>query len=628
MDKKDSSTNNLAYLLNNKLNISYIDLLNYFNELITNNKSIHNRTCDNDTNNKCKYIHRYILNRNRRMNRNDNYDNKATKLFVELLDKIHLFLYHNDSIIDQNIQNKFVINTQTHTYDDEQKYDKNKSELNESTFAFGEQFAYYATHDQNLTYENYIIPKYKDLKDELTRNKYYKLNENEYYYYYIKALNIKQTKKFKNIKCLQWGVIHACSTMQPNDTISINHIISLLIYSNEDELQRIYKKHTRKMHKNEVLSDVWERHSFVAHWTRYLKESCNFFGEKMKFNEYLYCGMDRKLIFNSFNITNHCPLSTTTSLVVAHNFATNHGIILKFAKNDIDHCMYFNMMYLSDFTQEREKLFCGTAKLKICDIIISGNSNKNKVYALQLLELILSGSLFYYKLNKYLYTNNVQTILIGLLNNYINNINNKQYFNQLTTSLINSFIYRNEENDSFHDKVLYINIPEINKLSNKSLKSYFIESSSSPPILLSLGAFKNIQIQYITNIIKFKLNKNDLNKLARMELSYAHPESYKLGNFVVDGYKFECKMQKQKFDGQEYFFIMVGLDSNTHIIDANVPMSTQIIFDVVCEEAQYYTIQKHMPLQYKPICTKAFLCAKIATLHCLSIKLNVKVFKW
>eukprot|EP00483_Globobulimina_turgida_P012032 UN12054 len=103
--------------------------------------------------------------------------------------------------------------------------------------------------------------------------------------------------------------------------------------------------------------------------------------------------------------------------MVANNFATNKGIIMKLKPNYAAslECGYFDMMLLSDYIAEKEKFFCG-AELQLVDIIIEGVSNKDTISALKLLQLILSGCLFYYDWNKDLYDDKIQSILVELLN--------------------------------------------------------------------------------------------------------------------------------------------------------------------------------------------------------------------
>ncbi len=68
------------------------------------------------------------------------------------------------------------------------------------------------------------------------------------------------------------------------------------------------------------------------------------------------------------------------------------------------------MMLISDYINEKEKFFC-FAYLKICDIII-GESYKYEICALQLLQVILNGSLWYFQYNQHLWHHQIQMRLV------------------------------------------------------------------------------------------------------------------------------------------------------------------------------------------------------------------------
>eukprot|EP01084_Bolivina_argentea_P213141 362101_1 len=444
---KDGKEKSLSKILKQHLNVNYSSILNHFNAITlkknvnananksttknkrrnkNRNKCMNNYNDRNKanklcTNTECEYVRRHCATRINVQNNDKDIHDYNDEILRELLDKIHCCIYHNQPIIRENISNKFVIHTKNSNNDDNKNNDDVSDIQDKNTlFAFGMDFTYY---EANQTAQNYIKPKYGSLFEELASNPYYKLTQQQLNRVYLKSLQIKKSNRFKQFKANDCGPNNRNATIDIGDPISINHIIALLTYCNEDKLQRIFKKHTRQLSVNESPQNILTRQSYIAHWTRYLKESCSFYGEYLKPNEVVYCGVDSKLLFNTLCFENYSPLSTTTDIMVGQKFATNNGIILKLKRNHPINCKYFDMMLLSDFIQEKERFFCGNVKLKILDIFINGDSNKNSLTALKLLESILNGSLFYYSWNKSLYDSVIQGVLINLLNCYVEKTN-------------------------------------------------------------------------------------------------------------------------------------------------------------------------------------------------------------
>ena len=75
--------------------------------------------------------------------------------------------------------------------------------------------------------------------------------------------------------------------------------------------------------------DFIRRNSEIAHWCRYLKECCMFYGKTMSSKMVVYTGLKQKLMFDSMQQHFQCPLSTTTDATIANQFADGtNGIIL------------------------------------------------------------------------------------------------------------------------------------------------------------------------------------------------------------------------------------------------------------------------------------------------------------
>eukprot|EP01083_Nonionella_stella_P032229 88243_1 len=598
-------------ILNDVLNTTYLELLDAFSDVATVDESALGtmRQQCNSQDDVCVFIKRYRKNRDRRIQ-------SSYPLLHLLMDKMHCFLCHGSICNEQTKDNKFMISTSTNNDEKEDIELKNEDDvLKQPQFAFGEAFSYYDI-DETSKKKNDIIPKYETLRDELAKNIYYAIGQAEYNELYTQASNIQKTIRFRNIRARDCGFMNRIAGIDANDPISINHIIALLTYCNNDALQRIFKRHTRRISMKETFDDIGRRQSHIAHWTRYLMESCFFFGEVLPKETFLFSGMNTKLLFNSFNVLNFSPLSTTTSILVASGFAAHNGIILKL-KNGGNDCKYFDMMPISDFVHERELFFCGTTTLEICDIMINAESNENTILAFKLLECILSGNLFYYSWNSELFKEEVVHILIGLLTEYIHNTNQKQYFNELMTSFMASYADRNDENDPYQLKAIFINIPQLNKLNNAMLKTYFVGTKRT---LFGCSKFNsNVVIREIKEVHHFVLNKHLLNQLST--IPYGEHGEIRIARFMDGNHQFEIKIAKQPTQDGDYFALVVYLKPQ-----AMCKMS--ILFDIVCTEIEYQRIKR-----YALLCKEtdyydgfsAFKCSDIASLNCLSMECVIRV---
>eukprot|EP01084_Bolivina_argentea_P315900 547453_1 len=591
-------TNSLIDILECELHVKYVDLLKHFHEIIKCGEHLQHSQyqCTSDSYN-CEYKSRHTNRHEKTQNEiNFGFNDENDIILFELLDKIHFILYHSQDV-RKNVNDKFVINiksTENMMNDnDDVKYDED-SRMHAAVFAFGELFGYY---DDDKHASNYIAPVYDTLKHELLRNPYYKLSMNKYNKYYVKSVELMKTEEFKSIKALDMGTDTQRIGIYPSDPIYINHIISLMIYSNETDAQKIYKENCRKLFMKETRANVYKRHSFICHWTRNLQESCMFYGTCLKPNESVYCGINTKLLFNSIEFVTNAPLSTSTDITVANNFATIDGIILKIQRADDDtSCKYFDMMLISDYIQEKERFFCGFARLKIFDIIIE-KSYKHEIYAIQLLDVILKGTLFYYEWNEHLFENEIQIMLIKLLNNFVKKTlldhkNEIDYVQSLVNNILNEFTKTTAENDIFYKGLIYINIPQISNLNDDLAKYFCLNTVNTERGLLLSSYFKDVSVKFIEKVNTITLSGYKLNQVKNMEIYGG--EGIEICNFIVEyqntPYKFKIAIQmRERMDG-DCVAIVIHLMSQ-------IQTGIEILWDVVCVEVQYSKLSSYMMLQ-------------------------------
>eukprot|EP01083_Nonionella_stella_P032210 88176_1 len=214
-------------------------------------------------------------------------------------------------------------------------------------------------------YENSVTPVYPTLKNELLNNIYSPITTSDYYDLYEESYKILQGNV---IRAQDIGINNKKFRIHPGSLITINHMIVLKVYTDCSQIQKEFKKHCRKQNQNESLQSVINRNCEIAHWCRYLKECCTFFGKTMPKHMVVYTGLNEKLLFNSMMQHFECPLSTTTDWNVANGFSHGKGIVLKLKRANAK-TRFFNVSWLSCHKNEAEKLFMGSS-LEIIDIYI------------------------------------------------------------------------------------------------------------------------------------------------------------------------------------------------------------------------------------------------------------------
>ena len=260
--------------------------------------------------------------------------------------------------------------------------DSAKDDEFSSGFSFGVYLEYWR---QNRT--NYVQPKFSTLKQELTMNRYAPITEEQYrnLQRQCMALQAKYSFTAKDI-----GTMNTVCGIPPGTRMSVDHVICLKLYTDFTFQQRIFKKHCRRLQRDEPMESVMQRNSEIAHWCRLLRESIMLYGETMSSSDVVYCGLNTPLIFRSLHQRFECPLSTTTQMTIAQQFAEGDcGVILKLKRAN-PKTRYFDVGPITSFEHEDERLFSGST-LKIDDIYIDSQSLKKYIKALRMLEQIANG---------------------------------------------------------------------------------------------------------------------------------------------------------------------------------------------------------------------------------------------
>ena len=326
---------------------------------------------------------------------------KRTKFDIKLPSDKHIKLAtdtlfqqwytHLDAIIYQQ-----KVNDQQEQKHDDDVEDKNKY-INYVTQQDQEEekdAGLYAKHFSFGIYLNYwkdVIPVHPTLKHELLNNKIRRVKMDEYLNLYRSCLRLLKTKA-RNYKARHVGIDNKKMGILEGTPITINHLVSLKLYTDYTKIQREFKRYCRRYNDKESIQQIIRRISELGHWFRYLRESVQFYGEYMDKDEYLYSGFNAKLIFPSLKQHFEIPISTTPIKSVATNFC-GYGIILKLkASNSKTRCL--DVSWLSIHASEHEKLIMGSS-LTICDILLNSGyksmAEKGYISSLHLLDQILNG---------------------------------------------------------------------------------------------------------------------------------------------------------------------------------------------------------------------------------------------
>ena len=244
---------------------------------------------------------------------------------------------------------------------------KRKDDDKLSQFQFGEQKWYFWKYYKN--WSNYNVAKHSNLKDECINNEIHSISFDRFMKMLAKAVLLRQSKKGRSLKATNQGVDNDKLEIPSNLPLSVSHIIVLLLYCNETELQYKYKKYgTRKTSKKQTFEEFKELNSEIGIWYRLLNEVIEFFGERCSAKHVFFTGLNARLSFASFAPIFKAPFSTTTSVYVANRFCDGAGIILMLTPAPGSADEYFDVEWLSDYWHEKERLFFAAYCLSIADI--------------------------------------------------------------------------------------------------------------------------------------------------------------------------------------------------------------------------------------------------------------------
>ena len=185
-----------------------------------------------------------------------------------------------------------------------------------------------------------------------------------------------------------------------SDLIPLNHLMAIYLYTEYDQLQYKFSETYRKIHDHESLKSVINRHSNYYHFARYIKETIEVFGTKYSYgyNDKMYHGINKQMIFNGINAQVYGPLSTSVNEMVAIQFTKGTGMIIELIPNPSN--KYFVCNLISPYPGEQEILmgfgqYGGNIQLQNIKTGL-GDNYKHYIPMLRMLETMTGGKYFMY----------------------------------------------------------------------------------------------------------------------------------------------------------------------------------------------------------------------------------------
>eukprot|EP01084_Bolivina_argentea_P264956 448999_1 len=219
----------------------------------------------------------------------------------------------------------------------------------------------------------YFAKKYKSLKEEILQNEIFPLLKYKWLQLYQLAnihLNCTQGKSFRNIIPMFAEDNNAdMYGIKPGDTISIEHVIAIMIYCNYDALQAKFSSTFRRIPYDESDKHLKSRHANFVNLARLLRElEC--FGchdaKNIQSLGTLYHGVSVDVSFQTVRAHINGPFSTTSDYYVALNFSQKQGVILELTveggwKSRVL-APGFECFWISNYINEQEVFFLGAQR--------------------------------------------------------------------------------------------------------------------------------------------------------------------------------------------------------------------------------------------------------------------------
>eukprot|EP01084_Bolivina_argentea_P150390 262644_1 len=400
----------------------------------------------------------------------------AQVILINKLNSIHYYLYHatkqTQNENDENEQKEVVLPVSINS-------SKFTTDINQQSittnYSFGLGFRYGV---KNKNHKYYICPKYESLKDEVINNDLAKISLFNWDTINLSAQKHLESNICREMKARPYRGLNNIYNIAVNSIVSLRHLLSLLLYTNNTEFQRKMKQTMRKLDENKSLQNVMDKNSNFAHFCGFLYEVTSFFSELTE-DDTFYHGINCQLLFDKFHCNFSMPVSTTINKEIARNFCSIKGILLTMHSMNSSNSIYtLPLEWISAYPQEQERLFfestLAIANLYIINLSFQSNKNNKKyVKIISLYDSITNGaflSTFKMKSNR---NEKLKDILLTKISGKPTNTNNL-YISQLFDNyyLKNKFIWIN------FNEIEYLNCENKQQEQDEckmSLKTLFVD---------------------------------------------------------------------------------------------------------------------------------------------------------
>lgn len=230
-------------------------------------------------------------------------------------------------------------------------------------FSIGFPYHYWNKYESSSTKSNdeyYVEAKYCNFKVEIMHYKHItkKQYDNEVR---KKAKIYMHTNAIKSIPTA--GKDNAYYKIAEDATISIEHVISVILYTDYSALSAHFSSTFRKAGFFEPLNVSKERNGKYAYFSKFLMETVQVYGQNGKYGTLsgpFYSGMSRIMKMPQFQIFLSSPTSTSVHLEVAMKFSGGEGIIIEFDNKThgilkSEYTKGFDVSYISRYPEEDER---------------------------------------------------------------------------------------------------------------------------------------------------------------------------------------------------------------------------------------------------------------------------------
>eukprot|EP01084_Bolivina_argentea_P000941 1724_1 len=272
-----------------------------------------------------------------------------------MLDAAHCLIYHLNEISTENIYQQFKQNVQEVIY---------------PIFSTGNFIDYIS-----------LKPLYQNLRNEITENMQHFIEIGNFKKELQQTKLILHPESTSAMTSLKASKTDEKYGIYKNEKIRIEHVVSILLYCNYSALCKTFRESFRKLNCDDTKDIIIQRHIDNFYWFgRFLVTAIEFWGDTPKKKQKFYHGTSCQFLFDQLSAVYETPTSTTCDFKVAQQFIGDGetGIVLHLApkfKTDCNMSKWMNVSTVSDFPNEKERLFAGMTILSIINIY---NPSDNK----------------------------------------------------------------------------------------------------------------------------------------------------------------------------------------------------------------------------------------------------------